>query len=75
MRTDRRHQFHRLPRLGGVVSVTPVRSRDSEQGESFSISWHSPGGDLRWLSPRILSQETAEAAAEVLSAFIQAAKR
>jgi len=71
----RRHQSHRVPQLGGVVSVTPVRDRSGEQSESFSISWHSPGGDLRWLSPRITSQEGADIAATVLSEFVRGVKR
>jgi hypothetical protein len=64
-----------LPHLGGVVTVTPIRDRSGEQSESFSISWHSPGGDLRWLSPRIQSAESADAAAEVLRDFVGAVKR
>jgi hypothetical protein len=65
-----RHQQHRgAPRLGGVVSLTPIRDRTGEDGESYSVSWHSPGGDLRWLSPRIVSQESAEVALQVLSSF------
>jgi hypothetical protein len=75
MRVGRRHQLRCLPHLGGVVSVAPVRHRDGEQGESFSVSWHSPGGDLRWLSPRIPTQEGAEIAAAVLSDFVRGAKR
>ena len=50
-------------------TVTPLRSRDGEREEAFSVSWHSPGGDLRWLSPRIPSQEGADTAAEVLASF------
>jgi len=71
----RNHQLRRVPHLGGIVSVTPIRDRSGEQGEAFSISWYSPGGNLRWLSPRISSQEIADVAAEVLSAFTGAAKR
>jgi hypothetical protein len=66
---------HGLPNLGGVVSVTPIRDRSGEQGETFSVSWHSPLGDLRWLSPRISSQESADVAAQVLSDFTGAVKR
>jgi hypothetical protein len=69
-----RHQG--LPhRLGGVVTVTPIRDRSGEEGETFSVSWHSPLGDLRWLSPRIPSQESADTAAQVLSDFTGAVKR
>jgi hypothetical protein len=69
-----RHQG--LPhQLGGVVSVTPIRDRSGEQGEAFSVSWHSPLGDLRWLSTRIASHESADVAAQVLSDFTGAIKR
>jgi hypothetical protein len=64
-----RHLRHMPHQLGGVVTVTPIRDRSGEQDEAFSVSWHSPGGDLRWLSPRIPSQESADAAAEVLRDF------
>jgi hypothetical protein len=60
---------------GGLVSVTPIRDRIGEDGESYSVSWHSPTGDLRWLSPRISSPEVADAAAMVLSSFTGATKR
>ena len=73
--SSRRGSLRGLPQLGGVVTVTPVRDRLGEGGETFSISWHSPGGDLRWLSPRMASQEAADAAADVLSSFTGAAKR
>jgi hypothetical protein len=68
----RRHQHRGAPRLGGVVSVTPVRDRSGENAETFSVSWHAPSGDLRWLSPRIPSQESADAAATVLADFVHA---
>jgi hypothetical protein len=71
----RRGQCHRVQQLGGVVSVTPVRDRSGEHDESYSISWHSPSGDLRWLSPRILSLESADVAAQVLTSFTGAVKR
>jgi hypothetical protein len=65
-----RHQQHRgAPRLGGVVTVTPIRSRLSDEDGAFSVSWHSSGGDLCWLSSRIPSRESADAAAEVLASF------
>jgi hypothetical protein len=72
----RRHAQHRpqrVPHLGGVVTVTPVRSRVPDEPAGFTVSWHSPGGDLRWLSPRIRSQENADVAADVLASFVQAA--
>ena len=65
----RRNRCGDRHRLGGVVTLTPIRDRTGEEGESFSVSWHSPGGDLRWLSPRIHSQESADVAAQVLSHF------
>ncbi len=70
-----RNQLQRPLHLGGVVSVTPVRDRVGDEGEAYSISWHSPGGDLRWLSPRIHSQDVADAAAHVLSSFAGAIRR
>jgi hypothetical protein len=76
MSKSRRHQLRRLPHhLGGVVSVTPIRDRSGEQDETFSVSWHSQLGDLRWLSPRIPSHESADVAAQVLSDFTGAVKR
>jgi hypothetical protein len=74
-RNIERRNLRRMPRLGGSVSVTPVRDRTGEQGETYSISWHSPGGSLRWLSPRIPSHESADVAAQVLSEFTGAVKR
>jgi hypothetical protein len=47
----------------------PIRSRLSDEDGAFSVSWHSPRGDLCWLSPRIPSQEGADTAAEVLASF------
>ena len=74
-RTTERRQLRRVPHLGGSVSVTPIRDQTGEQGETYSILWHSPGGNLRWLSPRIWSQESADVAAQVLSDFTGAVKR
>jgi hypothetical protein len=71
----RRNPIFDNRRLGGVVSLTPIRDRTGEEGESYSVSWHSPGGDLRWLSPRIPSQESADVAAQILSDFTGATKR
>ena len=68
----RRHQSRSAPRTGGVVAVTPIRSRLSDEDSAFSVSWHSPRGDLCWLSPRIQSQESADAAATVLASFVHA---
>jgi hypothetical protein len=58
-------------RVGGIVTVTPIRNRVSDDERAFTVSWHSPGGDLCWLSPRIPSEESADAAAEVLANFTQ----
>jgi hypothetical protein len=74
-RSTERRYLRRLPQLGGSVSVTPIRDRTGDRAETYSISWHSPGGDLRWLSPRIPSQESADVAAQVLSEFTGAVKR
>lgn len=56
--------------FGGLVSVTPIRDRTGEGGDAYSVSYHSPSGDLAWLSPRIDSQDHAEAAARVLAEFV-----
>jgi hypothetical protein len=69
MRNSSARQLRGVPQRGGVVTVTPLRSRDGEREEAFSVSWHSPSGDLRWLSPRIPSQESADTAAAVLADF------
>jgi hypothetical protein len=61
--------------IGGLVSVTPIRDRSGEGAEAFSVSYHSPRGDLAWLSPRLGSQDAAEAAALVLSSFTGAVVR
>jgi hypothetical protein len=71
-RHNAQHRLRRVPHLGGVVTVAPIRSRIPDEPESFSVSWHSPNGDLRWLSPRIGSQESADAAADVLANFVHA---
>jgi hypothetical protein len=75
MSTGRRHQFRRLPHLGGSVSVSHLRDRAGEGDDAFAISWHSNSGDLCWLSPRIPSQESADIAAEILTSFTGAVKR
>jgi hypothetical protein len=75
MNRSRHHQLRGAHRLGGIVSLTPIRDLTGEQAETYSVSWHSPGGDLRWLSPRIASHESADVAAQVLSDFTGAIKR
>jgi hypothetical protein len=62
-------------RQGGIVCVTPVRDRLGEGGEAYSVSYHSPGGDLAWLSPKIASEDLAEAAARCLADFTGAVVR
>jgi hypothetical protein len=71
----RRHRFRRPPLIGGSVTVSNIRDRTGGGEEAFAVAWHSPGGDLCWLSPRIPSQESADVAAEVLSDFTGATKR
>jgi hypothetical protein len=75
MKSRNQQHSRRVPQLGGVVTVTPIRDRSGEGDETFSVSWHSPSGDLRWLSPRISSEAGAEIAAAVLSEFVRGAKR
>lgn len=60
-----RHQQHQL---GGIVSLTKVRDRTGEDEDRFSVSWHSLGGELRWLSST-MPEETADAAARLLADF------
>jgi hypothetical protein len=71
----RRHQSHRVPQLGGSVTISNIRDRSGEGNESFVVAWHSNSGDLRWLSPSIASEETADVAAQILSSFTGATKR
>lgn len=59
---------HQPQQLGGIVSLTKVRDRTGEDGDRYSVSWHSLGGDLRWLSPT-MPEEIADAAAQVLASF------
>ncbi|MDN4982309.1 hypothetical protein QY049_03605 [Bradyrhizobium sp. WYCCWR 13022] len=59
---------HQPQQIGGVVSLTRLRDRMGEGDERFSVSWHSIGGDLRWLSPG-MSEEVAAAAAQLLANF------
>ena len=42
------NQSHINPRLGGMVTVTPIRDRLVEHEAAFSITWHSPRRGLRW---------------------------
>jgi hypothetical protein len=61
--------------LGGTVTVSNIRDQTGEGDEAFAVTWHSPGGDLCWLSPRIPSQEGADIAATVLSEFVGGVRR
>ncbi|WP_152535437.1 hypothetical protein [Bradyrhizobium sp. Ai1a-2] len=73
MRSRRlQQQLRRVPHLGGTVRVTPVRQRMADEDVAYTVTWHSSGGDLCWLSPRIPSQDAADAAAAVLADFTHA---
>jgi hypothetical protein len=60
-------------RLGGVVSVVPVRDHDGRQ--QFRINHVSGGKDLVWLSARIAEENLAVAGAEVLAEYLGAEVR
>jgi hypothetical protein len=64
-----------IRRPGGLVSVTPIRDRSGEGSEAYSVSYHSPGGDLAWLSPRLASEDQADAAARCLASFTNSVMR
>ena len=58
-----------IRRLGGVVTVSPVR--DHSGGEpSFAISHISRGGDCAFHSRGIADEDQANAAARVLAEFV-----
>lgn len=63
MNAVRRNPLSSSRQHGGIVSVTPVRDQSGEGESAFAISYHSPGGDLAWLSPRIASEDHADVAA------------
>jgi hypothetical protein len=65
----RRNPISSIRQFGGLVSVTPVRDRLGEGGEAYSVSYHSAGGDIAWLSPQIASEDQANAAARCLADF------
>jgi hypothetical protein len=71
----KRHQPRSSHRVGGSVTMSRVRDRTGEDEEAFAIAWHSNGGDLRWLSPKIHSEEAAETALDILASFASATKR
>jgi hypothetical protein len=73
MRTVLRNR-HRPRQIGGVVSLTRVRDRMGENEDRFAVSWHTTGGDIRWLSST-MTAENADAAAEVLANFAGAVLR
>jgi hypothetical protein len=63
-----------IRRLGGVVSVAPVR--DPTGGDpAFSVSHVSRGGDCAFRSRSIADEDQASAAARVLAEFTGAAVR
>jgi hypothetical protein len=71
----RRNPISSFRQHGGLVSITPIRDRMGEGGEAFSVSYHSPTGDLVWLSPRIAFEDQADAAARCLADFTGSAVR
>jgi hypothetical protein len=71
----RRNPVSSIRQFGGLVSVTPIRDRLGEGSEAYSVSYHSPGGDLAWLSPRIASEDQADAAARCLADFTNSVMR
>jgi hypothetical protein len=61
-------------RLGGVVTVSPLR--DPSGGEpSFAVSHISRGGDCAFASRAIVDEDQANAAARVLAEFTGAVVR
>jgi hypothetical protein len=63
-----------IRRIGGVVFVVPCR--DHEDGEQhFRVRHVSGGGDCVFLSPRIVDEARASAAADTLAAFTGARVR
>ena len=71
----RRNPVSSIHHCGGLVTVTPVRDRLGEGGDTYAVSYHSPGGDLAWLSPRLESEDLADAAARCLADFTGSAVR
>jgi hypothetical protein len=67
MRSASRNR-HQPQHLGGIVSLTRVRDRTGEDGDRFAVSWHSQGGELRWLS-HAMPEAVADVAAELLANF------
>ncbi|WP_338692013.1 hypothetical protein V5279_37890 [Bradyrhizobium sp. 26S5] len=68
----RSRSMRRLTRMGGTVRVTPIRSRLADEEPAFAVTWHSSGGELGWMSPRIHSEDAADAAAACLADFAHA---
>jgi hypothetical protein len=63
-----------IRRLGGVVTVSPVR--DPSGGEpSFAVNHISGGGDCVFASRAIADEDQANAAARVLAEFTGAVAR
>jgi hypothetical protein len=65
----RRNPASNICRSGGLVSVTHIRDRSGEGSEAYSVSYHSAGGDIAWLSPQLASEDQADAAARCLADF------
>jgi hypothetical protein len=63
-----------IRRLGGVVTVVPVR--DPTGGDpAFTVSHVSRGGDCAFASRAIADEDQARAAARVLAEFVGGAVR
>jgi hypothetical protein len=65
----RRNPVSSMRHRGGLVTITSVRDRLGEGSEAYSVSYHSAGGDIAWLSPQIASEDQADAAARCLADF------
>jgi hypothetical protein len=67
MARAQRNPVSSIRHCGGLVTVTPVRDRLGEGSEAYSVSYHSPSGDLAWLSPPLASEDHADAAARCVA--------
>jgi hypothetical protein len=75
MAQGRRNPVSIIRHYGGLVTVTPIRDQSGEGSEAYSVSYHSSAGDLAWLSPRLASEDQADAAARCLADFTGSAVR
>jgi hypothetical protein len=57
---DRPKVLRIIPALKGLWLAHRLGSTGSIKCKSRAVSWHSPLGGLRWLSPRIPSHESAD---------------